>query len=185
MKHLKKGIALIMTAVMAVSFTGCSKESSSDTISSITDQASKLLAAEGREYDKLYTAGMNETLTNSFFDFTVKGAEKTSEVDGYAPQTEGYQFLVVDIEVKNVFDDAIPVGNYDFYVIWNGGEDVPYLAFTDDMYPDDVELAKGETLSGKLVFEVPADAEDIMVAYDEIWDDDFKGNTYAISIELQ
>lgn len=182
MIHFKKGLAFVLTAAMVFSFTGCSKDSSAEALSGLSEQASKLLAAEGREYDQLYTGNMKETLTNSFFDFTINSAELVSEIDGYAPQQEGYSFVVANITVKNIMEDAIPVGNYDFYILWNGGQDVSYLSFNDDMYPDDVELAAGDTLSGDLVFEVPSDATDIMVAYDEIWDDDFVGSTYAVAL---
>lgn len=185
MKSMKKKlVALALCVMMALSIMGCSKEEATGTISNFADQAAKLLEAGGREYDKLYTAGMNEALKNSFFECTVTGAELADELSGYAPETEGYKFLKVDITVKNTFGDTIPVGNYDFYLMWNGGNDVGYMEFMEGMYPDDVELADGESLSGFLVFEVPADISDIMLMYDEIWDDDFVGNSYAISVVL-
>lgn len=180
----KKFVALALCAIMTFSIMGCSKEEATGAISDFADQAAKLMEAGGREYDKLYTAGMNEPLKNSFFECTVTGAELAEELGGYAPETEGYQFLKVDITVKNTFGNTIPVGNYDFYLMWNGGNDVADMEFVEGMYPDDVELADGETISGFLVFEVPADVSDIMLMYDEVWDDDFVGSSYAISVVL-
>ncbi len=186
MNRIKKLAALLLILSLLAALVGCSTPSGlggNSGSDSLLDKAAKLLSAEGREYDKLYTASMNEALTNSFFEFTITSASSADELEDYVPQTEGYRFLIADVTVKNVFGETIPVGNYDFYVLWNGGEDVAYYSFTDEMYPDDYDLADGESLSGRLVFELPADAADIMIGYTEIWDDDFEGNIYLIEIK--
>ncbi len=195
MKFITKMMLPALCAMLLFSAMGCSSGSSSAAPSSaplpsnkdtnLLDRASKLLQAEGREYDKVYTAAMNETLTCSFFDFTITSAETQSQLGEYTPQQDGYQFLVTEVTVKNITKEAIPVGNYDFYVLWNGGQDASYTAFLDDMYPDDISLEPGKTLSGKLVFEIPVDAADVMIGYDEVWDDEFVGSSYMIGLQMK
>ena len=185
MKKVNKVLALFLCAVIFMGLAGCasSGENAQSSDTGLIEKATRLLQAEGREYDKLYTAKMNELLTNAFFEFSIRSATIASELEGYVPQTEGYQFLVADVLVKNVFGDTIPVGNYDFDIYWNGGGDVAYESFFDEMYPDEMDLADGESIRGKLVYEIPADATDIMIGYTEIWDDDFEGNMYLVEIE--
>lgn len=185
MNYLKRIIALLLCLALLVGFTGCSSGGNTTPSSdNLLDKAVKLLNAEGREYDKLYTGQMNETLICSFFEFSITSANVTDTLADYMPQTDGYQFLVADVTAKNIFGDDIPVGNYDFYIMWNGGEDIAYESFMDDMYPDEVVLKDGESLSGKLVFELPPDASDIMIGYTEVWEDNFKGNIYLVEIKL-
>ena len=185
MKSVKKVLALIFGIVITMGLVACGGnggEKVPDTDSNLIDKATKLLQAEGREYNKLFTGKMNETLTSAFFEFKITDAATAEELEGLTPISEGYKFVVADVEVKNIFDETIPVGNYDFNIYWSGGEDIGYEEFFDGMYPDEVDLKVGESLSGKLVFEVPESATDIMVGYTEIWDDDFEGNVYLIEI---
>lgn len=197
---LKRVLLVLLSIVLLMSLTGCSilrsvignqaggdsqtsgDSQTDDDKNGFGEMASKILKSQGRTYDELYTGQMGETLTNSFFEFKIDSAKLLTELAGYLPETDGNKFLVADVEVTNIFEETIPVGNYDFYVLWNGGEDIPYNASFDWMYPDDAELAVGETLSGKLVFEIPPDAEDVMIGYTEIWDDEFEGNIYLVEI---
>lgn len=203
---MKKTIALVLSLMLLLSLAGCKSLVSGGaptndattavgstptpasatvkptTGNSLLDKASKLLSAKGREYDKLYTVEMNQTHATAFFDFTITESAKVDELEEYTPSTDGNVFLTAQVTVKNTFGEPIPVGNYDFYILWNGGEDVGYSAFFEGMYPDDVELADGETVSGTLVFDIPPDAKDVMIGYTEIWDDDFEGSIYLVSI---
>lgn len=187
-KSKKKLILVLLILGMMFTLAACGGNSDGDAQqtsgSNVLDDAKKMLTAGGREYGEVIAGGMNETLTCSFFDFEITGVKSETELEGYQPSQEGYKFVIADVTVKNVFDDPIPVGNYDFNIVWNGGEDYAYEEFMDGMYPDDVELAVGETLSGALVFEIPEDINEFMVVYEEYWDDDFQGNTYTIECQL-
>lgn len=195
MGKLKNVLAMMLIGCMALGLTACGggeggiAGAAGDAASSAVDKVSKMLSARGREYDKLFTGEIGDTLTNSFFDFTVNSVTAAEELEGYTPTQEGYKFIVADITVKNIFDSEIPVGNYDFNIIWgddseDSGEDYSFTEFMDGMYPDEVDLAVGETLSGTLVFEVPADETNVGIVYYEIWDDDFLGNTYVVNVDL-
>jgi hypothetical protein len=184
-------IAAALTMLLALSLAACGTPSNDDSgdenfLSGIT----KMLQAEGRPYNNVTTGKVGDTLTNSFFAWTVHSvsAKNSLTVDGeeLLPSVDGYKFVLVEITTKNVFDQANPMGSVDFSIIWGEGddatEDVTYSEFMPGMYPDDFEEAVGESTSGTLVFEVPGDVNSAFIAYYEIWSDSFEGDTYLFEV---
>jgi len=77
--------------------------------------------------------------------------------------------------------------NSDYIIAWGSGDDewdYSLDEFTDGMYPDEEVLQVTRTIEGILVFLVPDGLEDVSIIYDEIYDDDFVGNTYSYDIIL-
>lgn len=194
---MKKFLAGVLALSLVLSMSACGGSGSggegdgaSGSGGGVVDRVGKMLTAQGREYDKLITGSVGETLTNTFFSFTINDVKAADELDGYTPQTEGNKFIIADVTVKNVADDSIPVGNFDFTILWNTEEELSetdkmaYEVFTDGMYPDEVDLEKDGTLSGTLVFEIPADVNEFGIVYDELYDDEFKGNSYVVECKL-
>jgi hypothetical protein len=173
-------LAAMLTAVLAFSLVGCGSQL----------DIAKMLEAEGRPFNNVTTGKVGDTLTNTFFEWTVKSAvvKDSLTVDGeeYLPYADGYKFLLVDITTKNVFDKTNPMSNTDFSIIWSKGddtvEDYAYSEFMNGMYPDELMQAVGESDGGILVFEVPGDVHSAFIAYYEIWSDDFEGDTYLFEV---
>jgi hypothetical protein len=172
--------AAMLTTVLAFSLVGCGSQL----------DITRMLQAEGRSFNNVTTGKVGDTLTNTFFAWTVRSVEVKDSliVDGeeLLPDTNGYKFLLVDITTKNVFDKANPMGNVDFTIIWTEGdetkEDFGYYEFMDGMYPDEFMQEVGESASGILVFEVPANVHNANIAYYELWDDDFEGDAYFFEV---
>jgi hypothetical protein len=61
-------------------------------------------------------------------------------------------------------------------------EDYAYEAFMDGMYPDEEQQEPGKSTSGIVVSEVPKDLHEATIAYYEIWDDEFEGDTYLFEV---
>lgn len=139
--------------------------------------------------ERVTNGKLNQTLSTAFFDFTITSVKTTSTLAGYTTSDSKFKFVVADVTVKNTMDEAIPVGNYDFSIQWKNGvkteEDISYEEFMDGMYPDEVTLAPGKSLSGTLVFEVPLDQKEVSVVYREIFDDDFEGDAYYVDLTLK
>lgn len=157
----------------------------------VLDSIGKLIKASGRDFDELFTARPGETLESSFFSFTVTDIASAEKLDGYNPGTEGRKFVTAHVSVTNTYGQDIPVGNYDFSVFYDTGEEMSeedrwaYSAFMDGMYPDEATLEPGQTLEGMIVFDIPADVTDFVIAYQETFEDEFVGNTYAVECTLQ
>jgi hypothetical protein len=175
-------VAAMLATVLAFSLVACGSQM--DIV--------KMLEAEGRPFNNVTTGKVGDTLTNTFFEWTVKSVvtKDTLTVDGeeYVPDTDGYQFLLVDITTKNIFDKSNPMGNPDFSIIWNEGDETfeayAYNEFMDGMYPDEFWQEVGQSDSGTLVFEVPKSVSSAIIAYYEIWDDDFEGDTYLFEVSF-
>ncbi len=140
-----------------------------------------IMAAVGRASHDLYLREIGDSIATSFFEYSVTAVRTETVLEGRQPQESGSQVIVADVQVRNTFQGAtaIPVGNYDFKVVWDEGEVNAAKMFAEGMYPDYRQLAQGETITGTLVFDIPEDVKTFKIVYEEIWDDGFKGNTYA------
>lgn len=215
-----KKAAILLAATMALSLTACKKESgislqnpgesdsssvsdsSSDSSSNSSDSdtskstlehfedLSKIMEADGREYGKVETAEIGETLKNSFFSLRVNDVYRYSTMGNYLPE-DGNDFIAVNISIVNISTQSIPVGTYDYSLRWGDGEDEYFEAYSMDgfemdyplsYFPDDTNLSVGGSLSGYVFFEAPSDSTELKLEYLEVWDDDFEGNTYYINL---
>ncbi|MDR2105928.1 MAG: DUF4352 domain-containing protein [Coriobacteriales bacterium] len=205
---VSRGIAMALALMMMLSLVACGRlsqllepadEATSDTTTTekekeadVLSDLEKLLDAEGRPYNNVITGEVGDTLTNTFFDWTVNSVttEETLTIDGEEFEPEGidYKFVLVDITTKNVYDQVNPMSCSDFTILWDEDgettEDVPYGEFMDGMYPEEFDQAVGESDSGILVFEVPKNVDSVIIAYYELWEDDFEGDTYLFEVDL-
>jgi len=149
----------------------------------------------GRNVDAIHVARVGERTSNVFFDWTVKSVTVENTLTNYNGVKEtpffgsGYRFVVVDTLVKNTFDKSIPVGYYDFFILYkeNGKyvEDYAYEEFMPGMYPDDVTIATGQSVSGKVVLEAPINITSFYIVYYEIWGDNSYGDAYLVEVNLR
>lgn len=133
-----------------------------------------------------------------FFTYTVNSAYVCNEFEGYQP-AEGNRLLVADVTVKSTFDSEIEMYDTDFQAQWGEeGDDafsVPITydgteegmeVLTENQFPGIYPLAKGESRTGLLVFEVPADCGlDFSISYMEAFDDDSTGDTFFVNFTAE
>lgn len=176
---MKKIIAAALAAAAMLSVTGCA-----DGLSNV----STFIEAGGRDYGDTIINKIGEAQRNTFFFTTVNEVNFTNEVGDYYLD-DGYEFVCVDVTVKNCYNQIIPMGYSDFYIRWGEGDenwDVPayYDDLADDAYEYSFELAVGEDYTGVLYFVVPTERDDkLQLIYEELYEDDFVGSTYIIELE--
>ena len=175
---MKKIIAsLLLALLLALSLTGCSS-SDKDTVIYPNN-------------DGLAKGQLGDTLRNSFFDFKVNSAYLTDKYEGYTAM-EGYEFLVAEVTVKNIFGESIIMYDTDFQVQWSSDAedayDWPitlYLAegenLGNDVLPAEYDLTKDESCTGLLVYEVPMGEQEFSIAYQEIFEDESVGNIFFVN----
>lgn len=137
-----------------------------------------------------------DTMRTYFFDFTLNEAYTYSRYEGYIP-TPGYDLLAAEVTVKNTFQEGITMFDWDFIVLYddNAGEeqiyDYPITSYEDleipeaareTLLPSEYALEKGESLTGLLLFEVPAGDTEFTVSYLESFEDDTTGDTFSVDI---
>lgn len=145
-----------------------------------------ILAAVERETRETYLREVGDSLTTSFFEYSITAVRTEKAYGGQTLQESGKQFIVADVQVKNIFQGAeyIPTGHYDFVLTWDSGEAYAEKVFTEGMYPDHVLLDQGDNIAGILVFEVPEGINNFKIVHTEVWDDGFEGSSYAFLCQV-
>lgn len=179
---MKKLSICLLLAVMAFT-SGCDK------VSEKVDEIKTEVTAQDRQYGQSETYELTETMKTAFFDLKIEKAEIVDEVDGYVADDPETHFLVIDVKIDNTFADtaSIPMSYSDFELTWEGLDgNVIYSeeVFAEGQLPDEYEIFKGDSRSGKLIYMVPSSAKNFSFIYLEIWDDDFEGNDYTINFAL-
>ncbi len=125
-----------------------------------------------------------EKVSTYWFDFTVDGVEVLDRYGDYQAK-DGYRLAVCSMTIKNTFGDVVPMNWADFVLLWEGGEgegetsaaaslsdmDGSYAIppYSQEQFPDEYELEKGETREGLLVFEVPDQVTKAAVVFQELY----------------
>ena len=146
---MKKAAALCLAAVL---LAGCSTQ---------------------KENDRHYS--MNETVPAAWFDYTVTGLEAVTEYEGYS-SAAGHQLVVVELNIKSTYAQPVTIFDSDFQLFWSGmaEEDsrcMPVEYYCDPQLPAEYELGPRESVSGVLLYQVPQEAEDFQLLFQEIFDD--------------
>ena len=109
-------------------------------------------------------AVLGETVSTRWFDCTVEEAEarKSYESD---TASGGNKLVVVELELKNTFHEAVSMYDTDFQLYWGGcGPDewaMPLDPYCEDQLPREYDLEPGKSREGLLVYEVPQEETDI------------------------
>ena len=138
-------------------------------------------------------ARIGDLVHSRFMDFTVNSAYTTSAYHGHSAP-EGKQVLVVEMTIKNTFKESLPMYDDDFQGQWSASTETDEFAWpitegedgtdldtvADEQLPAEYELAVGESRTGTLVFDVPADEKDFSVSHMELFSDDSEGDTFFV-----
>lgn len=91
---MKKLAVLLLAACVALGGAGC-KNSVSDTVSGLVEDAGTAIQADGREYGQTYTFESGELVETAFFNFQVNEVSTAAEIEGYVPEDETNQLLIL------------------------------------------------------------------------------------------
>lgn len=210
---MKRMIALALALVLALALAGCggsrvesmmhdsgsstpaASTPAEDTPAASTPAASTPAAAGGDwigrrddSEDGFYTGRIGDTFHTYFFDYSVDSAEV---VDSYGSITAsaGNKLVDVVISINNSFSGQVmPMFIYDFQIAWGDGDDeCAYQAegLTEEgLMPDEYEIKRGERVTYHVLYEVPADATDLSIAFLEEFSDDTQGDIFVTYFEL-
>lgn len=145
--------------------------------------------AETRKTGQAIMGQMGDTLNTVFFSFRVEEAYLASEYAG-CPAAEGSEFVVLTLALNNLQNGAIPLFDTDFQLQWGDNENAQAYSFPAEKRADEqlcgsYTLQKGESKTGTLVFEAPAEAvpagsTGYSLVYMETYSDGFQGNSYWV-----
>ena len=153
MKRTKLWLAGGMAA-LAVTITGCS-------------------VIPGMGGNETGESHLGDTVSTLWFDYVVNSADPMDTYEGYTA-AEGNKLVVVDLTMKNTFDESVPMFDTDFQLYWGDYNDdewaLPLEVYCDAQLPAEYYLSIDETREGVLVYEVPTDVRDFTFAFLEVRD---------------
>ncbi len=118
-------------------------------------------------------AHVGDTVSTSWFDYTIISAEPAESYEGYTA-AEGNKLVVVDLTMKNTFNESVPMYDTDFQLYWGEYSDdemaFPLEPYCEAQLPMEYYLSIEEVREGILVYEVPSDVRDFTFAFLEIFD---------------
>ena len=165
---MKRTIKALAAAILLAGCTSCG----SNRVSGMIDRdviVPKDGYAEG---------GLRDSLRTAWFDLTVNNAE-TAETYGSITPAEGETLLIVNITLVSTFDSDTVMFDTDFQAQWGGeGEEdyrFPVTAYDPSltekgMLEEEYVLSPQETVTGNLVFSVPAGYETYSLSFMEYFE---------------
>lgn len=131
-----------------------------------------------------------EEISTAWFAFSVEEATRTQQYQGYTAQ-QGETLVVVELSLKSRYDQAIPMFDTDFQLSWQGMEPqdqrcMPVEHYCQEQLPTEYELQPRENLEGVAVYEIPEEAQNLVLTFQEVFDDGTQegklGETYAVDL---
>jgi len=174
----RKGLVILIAVTTAFLFVACT-----DT-PHVADDIKKTVARAIQGEIEIETG---ETRSALWFDFTVGHIKRVDQYAGHLP-AGSHMLIDVFITQTGTFDDTepIPMGTFDFYMDSSIFEEhiYPLDPFDDTMMPREFDLAFGETVSHRMVYEIPDNVPDLKLMYTEWDENDRQRATFSIYINL-
>ena len=187
---MKRILSLILTLLLILALSACGGSSGGGGASSDGGGAGSgdVYAEDG------YGEGRAGDVVHSvFMDFSVNSAYTTSDYHGYTAP-EGMKVLVVEMTIKNTFNESLPMWDDDFQAQWTASSETGEYAWPiteaedgsdldvmdSEQLPASYELAVNESRTGVLAFDVPAEEKDFSISHLELFDDGSEGDTFFI-----
>ncbi|MDR1205788.1 MAG: hypothetical protein LBL26_09975 [Peptococcaceae bacterium] len=168
-----KGCVFLTVLVFALSGCGGSvRQAALNTAKSVVEMLSGDVTGE-----------VGKTYATQWFEFTVQSIGEVSEYAGYTPE-DGYTLYDVLITETGTFDEASPMGTFDFYMDASSFEDYiyPLDPMSDDMMPMEFDLEPNQTVEYHMVYEIPSNASGVNLMYTEVDAEENEGVTFNIPI---
>ena len=181
---MRKRLAIVgVVVVMVFVLAGCGgtkqiTESINESISEVVESVKQVISGD-------ITGEIGVTYATDWFDFTIDSVKKVGEYAGYAAES-GYQLVAVKITETGTFDEPSPMGTFDFYMDSVTFDEYvyPLEALDDTMMPEEFMLAKDQTVSYYMIYEIPEDFSDLKLIYVEVDETNATGNVFTINLSL-
>ena len=114
---------------------------------------------------------LGDTFSTRWFDCAAEEAESRESYEGYTAAS-GNKLVVVELELKNTFHEAVSMYDTDFQLYWGDcGPDewaMPLEVFCENQLPREYDLEPGKSREGQLVYEVPQEETEFALAFLEL-----------------
>ena len=120
---MKKLLSFTLTLLLILALAACGGGGSDGSSGSSGAGSGEVQAEDG-----FAEARIGDVVHSYFMDFTVNGAYTTAEYHGHTAP-EGKQVLVVELTVKNTFNESLPMYDDDFQGQWSASAETEEYAW--------------------------------------------------------
>jgi len=170
------GYLIVIVLLALVCVAGCNQRAN-DIVDNVVNTAAQMISGD-------VTGTVGKVYATEWFEFTIHSIDQVDSYAGYEPG-EGYILYDVVISEKNIFESSIPMGTFDFYM--DDSSFIEYIwaidPLDDTMMPLEFELMPEESVLYHMIYEIPDDVTDLVLAYTEIDEEDNEGRTFTINIQ--
>lgn len=174
---MKKLLVLAMALLMLAGVSACGDN---NPVQGVVDSVASRLSGD-------VTGEVGKDYQTEWFAFRVNSLE-TANVYMDAAAEEGYVFLIANVYEVNNWDGekALPMGNFDFYVLEGEGTEEVWAEspWDEAMMPDQFYLEPEEEATYDVVFQVSEDVSSVSFVYVEIDEDEGTHATFTIKHAL-
>ena len=184
---MKKLVAAFLTSMMVLSRAGCGK---TDIAAAAQNEGNEDAPVEAYLLDDgthEYDGRIGSTMKTCWFNFSVDDAYYTTDSIGGYEASDGNELVVVELTLKNTFEESVPMFDTDFELIWNVDDKEKmtsvYCIFDevmDDQFPSEYDLEIDETRTGYLVFEAPKGTKDFAIGFLEQFESEEDGDIFLV-----
>jgi hypothetical protein len=176
---MKRILRLVVPVVCTLALLplGACGSSPSQTAQDLGNAVASFLAGD-------VTGEVGKEYNTQWFSFTIKSIEHVDSYAGYTAEP-GNELLVAVIAEKNTFSRSIPIGTYDWFVDSDTFSDYVYPLdpLDDTMMPDEMNLAVGQSVEYRCVYEVPVGLTDLRFMYVEVDESEQTHATFTIPVK--
>lgn len=176
-------LLLILSVIAVVLVAGCvsqeapTKAPDANNVEAPSETSAAQPAKETVQTPTELNLKVGETAKTSKIEVNVISAQKTKSYDYYSDiikenmtqeSKPGKVFFLIDSEIKNVGADRVYVGSSEFSITDSEGfkYDPEVLYYGDDGLEAFKELYQNQKMKGKILFEVPENANGLKLQYD-------------------
>lgn len=168
---MRKRIVAVITVIMVMAMCiGCS---------AVQEAVAQVISGD-------VTGKVGKTYQTQWFTFSVDSIEEVADYAGYQPAS-GNVLVDVLITETGTYDSSDPsiMGTFDFYLHHEETGDYwyPMDPFDGTMMPESFPLAKDETVTYHMVYEIPDGLSGLGLYYVEVDEEDNYGNVFCIPLD--
>jgi len=182
-------ISAVLAFSMIFALTGCGDSgggsSGGGVGNAINQVADNVRLSAARMLQGNVSGEVGATYGTRWFEFTIESIKEIDDAFGYTAP-DGYILIDVVVTETGTFDEPIIMGTFDFYMDSDTFLEYewPIDPLDDSMMPLEFYLAKDETVTYRMVFEVPASLDDLKLMYTEIDENMSIYATFVIDVNI-
>lgn len=164
---MKKFLAMLSAIAVLLSFAVFAIGSGEDDDAKVSE-GDNSVTEKATASEKDLTVKVGEVLETSNLKITYVSTDEYKGYSEYLPPKDGNKIIFIDLKAENIGEEDAFLSTFEFHCYADDKSMEAYYGADDEL---SATLSSGRSTSGKVYFEVPADAEKIEIEYEtDYWE---------------